>query len=699
MNDGFPAHFTAVAYDALNNPLSWPTLKWTTADITALEFQYGGALVGVITGSSQIVHGRKVGQTSFTVSSGGVSVVVPVDIQVNTVALVQLYTPDSSLTVGDQIQGDARVKDHSGNIIPGFLPTWSTTDPNVITVDQNGLITAVGPGIADVIATAGLQSASVTITVGRLIAGDIAGIMRDLDGQPVKGANVRATGILGAFNTTTANDGSYLFHNLPIAGQGLYIVDWSPPGCVPGAQNRIVLLVGGVVTVDIDADCPPSVSGVLTAVQGSLPAGLTVELRPDAGGSNRVGAVQPDGSYSITGFPAGGYFIFINGLPSNCTAFGAQSISLTQQTHYVKDWSVDCQLISGLIGLVRDLDGQVIAGATVDAQSQTNGQVFSTTTDAGGHYRLYLPPDRYGVTSTKPGPCAASFTLTYSVPAGQPILATGVMDCPWHIQGRVVALGALPLPLTAFVSSPTGPLEHGAVLSDGSYDIDEFPNPNGSSGALSLDLFGVPSRCAVTGGPFNITVRQQMQLPVPDFTLDCRPPSVQVLVTDGGSNANGQPLIGMQVTLVGPSGASNSQTGTTGQNGVLFPTAEAGTNLIDVAQGTHGCSTNSIVVTVQPGTQPQFLVPVSCSTTGALEGTVTTALGNPLPNINVVVGPYALLTDQNGHWGVAGLPPGPLFINVLAPLPAGCTPPPVLQAAVIPRFTIQVNPTVSCNGF
>ena len=696
MNDGFPANFAAVAYDDQNHPLPWARLTWTSADITALEFQYGGALVGTISGPSQIVHGRKVGQTSFTVSSGGVSVVVPVDIQVNTVALVQLYTPDSSITAGDQIQGDVRVKDHSGGIIPGFQPTWSTTDPNVITVDQNGLITAVGPGTADVVATAGLQSASVTILVDRLIAGDIAGTMRDLGGQPVKGANVRATGILGAFNTTTANDGSYLFHNLPIGGQGLYIVDWSPPGCVPGVQNRIVLLVGGVVTVDIDVDCPPSVSGVVTTVQGTLPAGLTVELKPNGGGSNRIGTVQADGSYAISGFPAGGYLIFVNHLPSNCTTSAAQSITLTQQ-NYVKDWTLDCP--SMLLGVVTDLGSGGIAGATVEARGQANGQLFSTTSDAAGDYRLNLPPDQYAVAFSKPGSCVNSNTYNVTVPAGQAVPFRGILDCPWRIQGKVVALGGLPLPLTVFLGPLSSPLEHAAVLGDGTYVIDEFPNPNGSSGTLPLNLLGVPTRCAVTGGPSNVTVFQQMQLTVADFTLDCRPPSIEVLVTDGGTNGNPQPLIGMGVTLVGPSGAGNSQTGTTGQNGVLFQTAEAGSNLISVGQGTHGCLGNSAVVTLQPGSQNSIVVPVSCSTTGALEGTLKTMLGNPLPNVNIVVGTYSLVTDQQGHWGVAGLPGGLLFINVLGPMPSGCTAPGAFQAAVIPAFTITANATAICNGF
>ena len=56
----------------------------------------------------------------------------------NTIVLVQLYLPDSSRTVGDQAQGDPRVKDNSGYIVP-FPVFWTTSDANVGTVDANGL--------------------------------------------------------------------------------------------------------------------------------------------------------------------------------------------------------------------------------------------------------------------------------------------------------------------------------------------------------------------------------------------------------------------------------------------------------------------------------------------------------------------------------------------------------------------------------
>lgn len=168
MADGYSATFSAVAYDALNNPLPWATIHWTSGDPTAVQFQYGSALVNSIAGPSVVVHGRKVGQATFTASSGGITTTVPIDIQVNTIVLVQLYLPDSSLVVGDQVQGDARVKDNSGGIVPGFLPTWSTSDPNVATVDASGLVTAMGPGSATITATAAAASGSVEITVAAL---------------------------------------------------------------------------------------------------------------------------------------------------------------------------------------------------------------------------------------------------------------------------------------------------------------------------------------------------------------------------------------------------------------------------------------------------------------------------------------------------------------------------------------------------
>ena len=81
MADGDSAGFSAVACDALNNPLPRATIHWTSADPAAVQFQYGAALVNTFAGPSVVVHGRKVGLASCTASAGGITTVVPIDIQ------------------------------------------------------------------------------------------------------------------------------------------------------------------------------------------------------------------------------------------------------------------------------------------------------------------------------------------------------------------------------------------------------------------------------------------------------------------------------------------------------------------------------------------------------------------------------------------------------------------------------------------
>ena len=75
-----------------------------------------------------------------------------------------------------------------------------------------------------------------------------------------------------------------------------------------------------------------------------------------------------------------------------------------------------------------------------------------------------------------------------------------------------------------------------------------------------------------------------------------------------------------------------------------------------------------------------------------------TALGNPLGNIRVLVGPYTVTTDANGQWGVGGLPPGPVQV-LRRDTPAGCGGSGPLFGAVLPLITVAVNETVTCSGF
>jgi hypothetical protein len=445
MNDGFPASVTAVALDALNQPLPWATLTWTTADITAVEFQSGGSLVGTITGSSQVVHGRKVGQTSFTVRSGGVSVVVPVDIQVNTVALVQLMTPDSSLNVGDQVQGDARVKDHSGQIIPGLLPTWSTTDPNVITVDQNGLISAMGGGTADVIATAGNQSGAVTITVAPTQFGAIGGYVGALWAfvPRLSGATVEAVRGGLTFTTTTDGTGHYAFPSIPL---GNYRVTFrNPPACIPISDTASAVL-GQTTTFDAYVDCPAVVTGKVVEKFGNpIPAGTEVFFDDNGALHNSV-PVQSDGSYTATftsffcgGFCTSGYVdAYLIFLPASCELVWFPSAFFLQgpgSQRTLGDFEIDCR---GRGNVVVDLtisgkpaSGSIDFSLTGPAGPYSQVQVISATSP-GQHDFLPVPPGDYVVDVSLPSGCSVvgSKSLQVTLAVGATEHVPVAVDCP-----------------------------------------------------------------------------------------------------------------------------------------------------------------------------------------------------------------------------------------------------------------------------
>jgi len=77
-----------------------------------------------------------------------------------------VVTPGSlSLLVGGSAALTASVRDAGGNTLPGERVTWTTSNPAVVTAQQNGTITATGTGVATISATAGGRTGSAVITV------------------------------------------------------------------------------------------------------------------------------------------------------------------------------------------------------------------------------------------------------------------------------------------------------------------------------------------------------------------------------------------------------------------------------------------------------------------------------------------------------------------------------------------------------
>ncbi|WP_420636803.1 leucine-rich repeat domain-containing protein [Candidatus Palauibacter sp.] len=68
-------------------------------------------------------------------------------------------------TLGDTVSLEATVRDQDGRIMSGVTVRWSSTDAVVVTVDGQGLVTAIGYGSATVNASVGAASGSATVLV------------------------------------------------------------------------------------------------------------------------------------------------------------------------------------------------------------------------------------------------------------------------------------------------------------------------------------------------------------------------------------------------------------------------------------------------------------------------------------------------------------------------------------------------------
>jgi uncharacterized protein YjdB len=71
----------------------------------------------------------------------------------------------SRLTVGQTVQADAIARDAGGAALKGVTVSWRSSNANVASVTTAGLVTALAPGQADIIATVGTVVAQTTVTV------------------------------------------------------------------------------------------------------------------------------------------------------------------------------------------------------------------------------------------------------------------------------------------------------------------------------------------------------------------------------------------------------------------------------------------------------------------------------------------------------------------------------------------------------
>jgi alpha-tubulin suppressor-like RCC1 family protein len=84
---------------------------------------------------------------------------------------IDVYPTSASINVGQTAQLYDTVFAPSDTVLSGVAVTWTSRNTSVATVDTSGLVTGVGAGTTTVVATAGNQSDSATITVAQVSTG------------------------------------------------------------------------------------------------------------------------------------------------------------------------------------------------------------------------------------------------------------------------------------------------------------------------------------------------------------------------------------------------------------------------------------------------------------------------------------------------------------------------------------------------
>ena len=79
----------------------------------------------------------------------------PTEPSPTTVTSIVVTAQSPSLQVGATMTAAARLMNSKGDEVTGKTVTWSSSATNIATVDQNGAVTAVAPGVATITAAVG----------------------------------------------------------------------------------------------------------------------------------------------------------------------------------------------------------------------------------------------------------------------------------------------------------------------------------------------------------------------------------------------------------------------------------------------------------------------------------------------------------------------------------------------------------------
>ena len=206
---GQTLQLSATARDASGNALPNRTITWESSSPSIATVSANGLVTGVA-----------LGQAIITAKSAGKSATRTLNVIPPPVATVLVTAASNAVQAGQTTQLTATTRDGGNNIVTGRKVEWSTSNPAVASVSNDGLVTGLTAGTATIVAAAEGKTGSIdifvttgnpedapqisTITPATLVEGQTATITGTKFGPTVAANVVRVGGVAASVTAATA---------------------------------------------------------------------------------------------------------------------------------------------------------------------------------------------------------------------------------------------------------------------------------------------------------------------------------------------------------------------------------------------------------------------------------------------------------------------------------------------------------------
>ena len=154
MSIGATVQLSATILDDNGQPVADAVVAWQSGDEAVATVSAEGLVTAVGNGMAQV-----------TARSGSVEASIPVSVMQSASSIMIEPSSATLMSIGATVQLTATVLDDNGQPVADAVVAWQSSDEGVATVSAEGLVTAVGNGIAEITARSGSAEASIDVTV------------------------------------------------------------------------------------------------------------------------------------------------------------------------------------------------------------------------------------------------------------------------------------------------------------------------------------------------------------------------------------------------------------------------------------------------------------------------------------------------------------------------------------------------------